>query len=158
MSLKLRITDDMKAAMRGRTNPDEAQRAKETARLGTIRLLLAAIKQKEVDERIELDDAAVGSIVEKLIKQRKDSISQFQAAGRADLVAAEQAELVVLQAYLPEQLSTAEIEAAVVAAIAESGASSAKDMGKVMGLLKPRLAGRADMGQVSALIKTRLAG
>jgi hypothetical protein len=148
MSLKLRITDDMKAAMR----------AKETARLGTIRLLLAAIKQKEVDERIELDDAAVSSIVEKLIKQRKDSISQFQAAGRDDLVAAEQAELVVLQAYLPEQLSTAEVEAAVAAAIAESGASSAKDMGKVMGLLKPRLAGRADMGQVSSLIKARLAG
>jgi uncharacterized protein YqeY len=148
MSLKLRITDDMKAAMR----------AKETARLGTIRLLLAAIKQREVDERTELDDAAVSSIVEKLIKQRKDSISQFQAAGRDDLVAAEQAELVVLQAYLPEQLSTAEVEAAVAAAIAESGASSAKDMGKVMGLLKPRLAGRADMGQVSSLIKARLAG
>ena len=158
MSLKLRITDDMKAAMRGRANPDEAQRARETARLGTIRLLLAAIKQKEVDERIELDDAAVSSIVEKLIKQRKDSISQFQAAGRDDLVAAEQAELVVLQAYLPEQLSAAEVEAAVAVAIAESGASSARDMGKVMGLLKPRLAGRADMGQVSALIKARLAG
>ncbi|HEY9146284.1 MAG TPA: GatB/YqeY domain-containing protein [Thiobacillus sp.] len=148
MSLKARITDDMKTAMR----------AKETARLGTIRLLLAAIKQKEVDERIELDDAAISNIVEKLIKQRKDSISQFQAAGRDDLVAAEQAELAVLQAYLPEQLSAAEVEAAVVAAIAESGASSAKDMGKVMGLLKPRLAGRADMGQVSALIKARLAG
>ncbi|WP_296895347.1 GatB/YqeY domain-containing protein [Thiobacillus sp.] len=148
MSLKARITDDMKTAMR----------AKDTARLGTIRLLLAAIKQKEVDERIELDDAAVSSIVEKLIKQRKDSISQFQAAGRDDLVAAEQAELAVLQAYLPEQLPAAEVEAAVVAAIAESGASSAKDMGKVMGLLKPRLAGRADMGQVSALIKARLAG
>jgi len=148
MSLKLRITDDMKAAMR----------ARETARLGTIRLLLAAIKQKEVDERIELDDAAVSSIVEKLIKQRKDSISQFQAAGRDDLVTAEQAEVVVLQAYLPEQLSAAEVEAAVVAAIAESGAASARDMGKVMGLLKPRLAGRADMGQVSALIKARLAG
>jgi len=148
MSLKARITDDMKTAMR----------AKETARLGTIRLLLAAIKQKEVDERAELDDAAVSSIVEKLIKQRKDSISQFQAAGRDDLVAAEQAELVVLQAYLPEQLSTAEVEAAVAAAIAESGATSAKDMGKVMGLLKSRLAGRADMGQVSALIKARLAG
>ena len=147
MSLKLRITDDMKAAMR----------AKETARLGTIRLLLAAVKQKEVDERTELDDAAVSSIVEKLIKQRKDSISQFQAAGRDDLVAAEQAELAVLQAYLPEQLSAAEVEAAVVTAIAESGATSAKDMGKVMGLLKPRLAGRADMGQVSALIKARLA-
>ncbi len=148
MSLKLRITDDMKAAMR----------AKESARLGTIRLLLAAVKQKEVDERIELDDAAVSSIVEKLIKQRKDSISQFQAAGRDDLVAAEQAELLVLQAYLPEQLSASEVEAAVVAAVAESGASSAKDMGKVMALLKPRLAGRADMGQVSALIKARLAG
>ena len=148
MSLKARITDDMKTAMR----------AKDTARLGTIRLLLAAIKQKEVDERIELDDAAVSSIVEKLIKQRKDSISQFQAAGRDDLVTAEQAELAVLQAYLPEQLSAAEVETAVAAAIAESGASSAKDMGKVMGLLKPRLAGRADMGQVSALIKTRLAG
>jgi len=148
MSLKLRITDDMKAAMR----------AKETARLGTIRLLLAAVKQKEVDERTELDDAAVSSIVEKLIKQRKDSISQFQAAGRTDLVAAEQAELVVLQAYLPEQLSAAEVEAMVDAAIAESGASSARDMGKAMGLLKPRLAGRADMGQVSALIKARLAG
>jgi uncharacterized protein YqeY len=148
MSLKLRITDDMKAAMR----------AKETARLGTIRLLLAAVKQKEIDERIELDDAAVSSIVEKLIKQRKDSISQFQAAGRDDLVAAEQAELVVLQAYLPEQLPPAEIEAAVVAAIAESGAASARDMGKVMALLKPRLAGRADMGQVSMLIKARLAG
>jgi uncharacterized protein YqeY len=146
MSLKLRVTDDMKSAMR----------AKDSARLGTIRLLLAAIKQKEVDERIELDDAAVSSIVEKLIKQRKDSISQFQAAGRDDLVAAEQAELVVLQAYLPEQLSAAEVEAAVVAAIAESGAASAKDMGKVMGLLKSRLAGRADMGQVSALIKARL--
>jgi len=146
MSLKARITDDMKTAMR----------AKEMARLGTIRLLLAAIKQREVDERIELDDAAVSSIVEKLIKQRKDSISQFQVAGRDDLVAAEQAELVVLQAYLPEQLSAAEVEAAVATAIAESGASSAKDMGRVMGLLKPRLAGRADMGQVSALIKARL--
>ncbi len=158
MSLKARITDDMKAAMRGRNNPDEAQRARDTVRLGTIRMLLAAIKQKEIDERIELDDGAVSSIVEKLIKQRKDSISQFQAAGRDDLVAAEQAELVVLQAYLPEQLSAGEIEAAVVAAIAESGATSVKDMGKVMGLLKPRLAGRADMGQVSALIKARLAG
>ena len=147
MSLKARITDDMKTAMR----------AKETARLGTIRLLLAAIKQKEVDDRVELDDAAVSGIVEKLIKQRKDSISQFQAAGRDDLVAAEQAELVVLQAYLPEQLPPAEVEAAVSAAIAESGATSARDMGKVMGLLKSRLAGRADMGQVSALIKTRLA-
>ncbi|MDP2266569.1 MAG: GatB/YqeY domain-containing protein [Thiobacillus sp.] len=148
MSLKLRITEDMKTAMR----------AKDTVRLGTIRLLLAAIKQKEIDERIDLDDTAVSSIVEKLIKQRKDSISQFQAAGRDDLVAVEQAELVILLAYLPEQLSAAEVEAAVVAAIAESGATSAKDMGKVMGLVKPKLAGRADMGQVSALIKARLAG
>lgn len=147
MSLKTRVTDDMKDAMR----------AKDSARLGTIRLLLAAIKQKEVDERIELDDATISSIVEKLIKQRKDSISQFQTAGRDDLVAIEQAELVILQAYLPEQLSSAEVEAAVIAAIAESGATSAKDMGKVMGLLKPRLAGRADMGQVSTLIKAQLA-
>jgi uncharacterized protein len=148
MSLKARVTDDMKNAMR----------AKDTARLGTIRLLLAAVKQREVDERIELNDAAVSSIVEKLIKQRKDSISQFQTAGRDDLVALEQAELLVLQDYLPEQLSSAEVEAAVAVAIAESGAASAKDMGKVMGLLKSRLAGRADMGQVSALIKSRLAG
>ena len=146
MSLKARITDDMKTAMR----------AKEAARLGTIRLLIAAIKQKEVDERVELDDTAVSRIVEKLIKQRKDSISQFQTAGRDDLVAAEQGELAVLQAYLPEQLSAGEIEAAVVAAITESGATSAKDMGKVMGLLKSRLAGRADMSQVSGLIKTHL--
>ena len=148
MSLKARITDDMKAAMR----------AKDAARLGTIRLLLAAIKQKEVDERVELDDTAVAGIVEKLLKQRKDSINQFQAAGRDDLVAAEQSEVAVLQDYLPEQLSAAEVEAAVDAAIAESGAASPKDMGKVMGLVKPRLAGRADMGQVSALIKARLAG
>ncbi len=148
MTLKARISEDMKSAMR----------AKDTVRLGAVRLLLAAIKQKEVDERSEPDDAAITTIVEKLIKQRKDSISQFQAAGRDDLVAAEQAELAVLQAYLPEQLSTAEIEAAVAAAIAESGATSARDMGKVMALLKPRLAGRADMGQVSSLIKAHLAG
>jgi uncharacterized protein len=148
MTLKARISEDMKSAMR----------AKDSVRLGAVRLLLAAIKQKEVDERSEPDDAAITGIVEKLIKQRKDSISQFQAAGRADLVAAEQAELAVLQAYLPEQLSSAEIEAAVAAAIAESGATSARDMGKVMGLLKPRLAGRADMGHVSSLIKAHLAG
>jgi len=147
MTLKARISEDMKSAMR----------AKDTVRLGAVRLLLAAIKQKEVDERSEPDDAAITGIVEKLIKQRKDSISQFQAAGRDDLVAAEQAELAVLQAYLPEQLSNAEIEAVVTAAIAESGATSARDMGKVMALLKPRLAGRADMGQVSSLIKAHLA-
>jgi len=155
MTLKARITEDMKSAMRARA--DETQRAKETLRLGTIRLLLAAIKQREVDERIELDDTAVSSIIEKLIKQRRDSISQFQTAGRQDLVDAEQAELAILQAYMPEQLSAAEVDVAVAAAVAESGATSAKDMGKVMGLLKSRLAGRADMGQVSALIKAKLA-
>ena len=133
-----------------------AMRSKETVRLGTIRLLLAAIKQREVDERIELDDPAVSAIIEKLIKQRRDSISQFQTANRTDLVNAEQAELTILQTYLPEQLTAAEVEAAVTAAITESGAASAKDMGKVMGLLKSRLAGRADMGQVSALIKAKL--
>lgn len=133
-----------------------AMRAKETLRLGTIRLLLAAVKQREVDERIELADTAISAIVEKLIKQRRDSISQFQTAGRQDLVDTEQAELAILQTYMPEQLSAAEVDAAVAAAVAESGATSAKDMGKVMGLLKPRLAGRADMGQVSALIKARL--
>lgn len=158
MSLKARITEDMKAAMRGRTAADETQRAREATRLATLRLLLAAIKQKEVDERTELDDAAVSAVVEKLIKQRKDSITQFRAAGRDDLVAAEEGELAVLQAYLPEQLSPAEVEAAVAAAIAEAGAFGMKDMGKVMGLVKPRLAGRADMAQVSALIKNRLAG
>ena len=154
-TLKARITEDMKSAMRARA--DETQRAKETLRLGTIRLLLAAVKQREVDERIELDDAAVSGIIEKLIKQRRDSISQFQTAGRQDLVDAEQAELAILQAYLPEPLSAAEVDAAVSAAVAESGAASVKDMGKVMGLLKTRLAGRADMGQVSALIKAKLA-
>ena len=147
-SLKERITEDMKSAMR----------AKDTLRLGTIRLLLAAMKQREVDERIELDDAAVSAIIEKLIKQRRDSISQFQTAGRQDLVDGEQAELAILQAYLPEPLSPAEVDAAVSAAVAESGAASVKDMGKVMALLKARLAGRADMGQVSALIKAKLAG
>ena len=147
-SLKERITEDMKSAMR----------AKDTLRLGTIRLLLAAMKQREVDERIELDDAAISGIIEKLIKQRRDSISQFQTAGRQDLVDGEQAELAILQAYLPEPLSPAEVDAAVSAAVAESGAASVKDMGKVMALLKARLAGRADMGQVSALIKAKLAG
>ena len=150
----------MKSAMRARADESatQTQRAHETLRLGTIRLLLAGIKQREVDERIELDDAAVSAIIEKLSKQRRDSISQFQTAGRADLVAAEQAELAILQTYMPEQLSTTEVEAAVTTAIAESGASSAKDMGKVMGLLKSRLAGQADMGQVSALIKAKLTG
>ena len=142
MSLKEQITEDMKNAMR----------AKDTGRLGTIRLLLAAMKQKEVDERIELDDAAVIAIVEKLIKQRKDSISQFQAANREDLVAIENAELVVLQAYMPAQMSEAEVAAVVAKAVAEVGATGPQDMGKVMGVVKPQLAGKADMGVVSAQV------
>ena len=146
MSLKEQITEDMKNAMR----------AKETGRLGTIRLLLAAMKQREVDERIELDDEAVIAIVEKLIKQRKDSISQFQAAGRDDLVAIENAELVVLQAYMPAQMSEAEVAAVVAEAVAQVGATGAQDMGKVMGIVKPKLAGKADMGIVSAQVKAAL--
>ena len=147
MSLKEQITEDMKNAMR----------AKDTGRLGTIRLLLAAMKQKEVDERIELDDAAVIAIVEKLIKQRKDSISQFQAANREDLVAIENAELVVLQAYMPAQMSEAEVAALVAKVVAEVGATGPQDMGKVMGVVKPQLAGKADMGVVSAQVKAALA-
>ncbi|MGV2290879.1 GatB/YqeY domain-containing protein [Trinickia sp. YCB016] len=147
MSLKDRINDDMKAAMR----------ARETGRLGTVRLLLAAIKQREVDEQITLDDAAVTAVVDKMIKQRKDSIAQFEAAGRADLVAQESAELAVLAAYMPEQLSDAEIAAEVQAAVAQTGAAGPQDMGKVMGVLKGKLAGRADMTAVSALVKAALA-
>ncbi len=147
MSLKVRINDDMKAAMR----------ARETERLGTIRLLLAAIKQREVDERIELDDAGVTAAIDKMIKQRKDSISQFEAAGRSDLVAKESAELAVLSAYMPAQLSDAEIAAELQAAIAQTGAAGPQDMGKVMGVLKPKLAGRADMTAVSAQVKAALA-
>jgi uncharacterized protein len=146
MSLKDQITEDMKNAMR----------AKDTARLGTIRLLLAAMKQKEVDERIELDDGAVIAIIEKLIKQRKDSISQFQAAKRDDLVVIENAELIVLQAYMPEQMSEAEVAAVVAKAVAEVGATGPQDMGKVMGLVKSQLAGKADMGVVSAQVKAAL--
>jgi uncharacterized protein YqeY len=146
MSLKDQITEDMKNAMR----------AKDTARLGTIRLLLAAMKQREVDERIELDDGAVVAIIEKLIKQRKDSISQFQAAKRDDLVAIENAELIVLQAYMPEQMSEAEVAAVVAKAVAEVGATGPQDMGKVMGLVKSQLAGKADMGVVSAQVKAAL--
>ncbi|QWD92948.1 GatB/YqeY domain-containing protein [Polynucleobacter asymbioticus] len=147
MSLKDQITEDMKTAMR----------AKEVTRLGTIRLLLAAIKQREVDERVVVDDAGVLAIVEKLIKQRKDSIEQFAKAGRDDLVAVEQSEMVILQDYLPEQLSDAEIAAAVSAAVSSSGASGPQDMGKVIGILKPQLAGKADMGKVSGLVKAALA-
>jgi uncharacterized protein YqeY len=148
MSLKERITEDMKAAMR----------AKDAARLGAIRFLQAAIKQKEVDERVEADDAAVLAIVDKLIKQRRDSITQFEAAGRRDLVDKEQAELALLQGYLPQQLTDAELEAAVDAVLAESGATGAAAMGKVMPVLKPRIAGRADIGKASALVKKKLVG
>jgi len=146
MSLKAQIQEDVKTAMK----------AKEAARLSTLRMLTAAMKQKEVDERIELDDAAVLAIVEKLIKQRKDSIEQFGKASRQDLVDAETAELAVLTAYLPAQLSEAEVLAAIEAAIASTGAAGPKDMGKLMGVLKPQLAGKADMGKVSALVKQRL--
>jgi uncharacterized protein YqeY len=134
-----------------------AMRAKQSDRLSAIRLLLAAIKQKEVDERITLDDAAVLGIVEKLIKQRNDSIEQFEKAGRADLAGKEKDERELLRGYLPQQMSDAELSAAIDAAIAESGATGPQAMGKVMALLKPRLAGRADLGKVSALVKQRLA-
>lgn len=147
MALKDRIQDDMKAAMR----------AKQADRLLAIRMLLAAIKQKEVDERISLDDAQVVAVAEKLIKQRKDSISAFQAAGRADLVAKESAELDVLAAYLPKQADAAEVDAAIEAAVQASGAAGAQDMGKVMAVLKAKLAGRTDMAKLSALVKARLA-
>ena len=146
MSLKDRITDDMKAAMR----------AKESDRLSGIRMLLAAIKQREVDERIEMTDSDVVAVIEKLIKQRRDSISQFQAANRLDLAAKEQAELTIYQAYMPEAMGDAQIDAAIAAAIATTGAAGMKDMGKVMAELKPKLAGRADMGKVSGLIKAKL--
>jgi uncharacterized protein YqeY len=146
MTLKERITEDMKAAMR----------AKETARLSTVRLLLSAMKQKEVDERVELTDADVLSIIEKMVKQRRESIAQFEKANRQDLAAAEKFEIDVLSAYLPKQMSDAEVEQAVAAGIAEAGASAMKDMGKVMALLKPRLAGKADMAKVSSLLKARL--
>ncbi|APR37888.1 GatB/YqeY domain-containing protein [Paraburkholderia sp. SOS3] len=147
MSLKVRINDDMKAAMR----------AREAERLGTIRLLLAAIKQREVDDRIELDDAGVTAVIDKMIKQRKDSISQFETAGRTDLVAKEKGELDVLAAYMPAQMSDDEIAAEVQAAVAQTGAAGPQDMGKVMGVLKPKLAGRADMTAVSAKVKAALA-
>ncbi len=147
MSLKDQITEDMKSAMR----------AKEAERLGTIRLLLAAIKQKEVDERITLDDAAVVTVVDKLIKQRKDSIAQYSQAGRTDLADKESAELAVLEGYLPARLSEQEVAAEVVAIVAELGASGPGDMGKVMGAVKQRLAGKADMGVVSAAVKQALA-
>lgn len=135
-----------------------AMRAKDSARLGAIRLLLAALKQKEVDERVELSDADVLSIIEKMMKQRRESVAQYQAAGRQDLADAEKFEIGVLTAYLPQQMDETEIAAAVAAALTESGAASVKDMGKAMALLKSRLAGRADMAKVSALVKARLGG
>ena len=148
MSLKERINEDMKAAMR----------AGEAAKRDAIRLLLAAIKQKEVDERIVLDDAAVVAVIDKMLKQRRDSITQYAAAGRDDLVAAEKFEAEVLAAYMPAALSEAEIDAAVAVAIAATGAAAPGDMGKVMAVLKPKLAGRADMTEVSKLVKKTLAG
>ena len=146
MTLKERISEDMKAAMK----------AKETARLAAIRLLLAAIKQKEVDKQVTLDDAAIAAVIDKMLKQRKDSITQYEAADRQDLVDAEKAEVEVLSAYKPAGLSEAEVAAAVAAAVADSGAAGAADMGKVMAILKPLLAGKADMAEVSKLVKARL--
>jgi uncharacterized protein len=148
MTLKSRITEDMKAAMR----------AHEAERLSTIRMLLAAIKQREVDERIELTDADVLAVIEKMVKQRKDSITQFEAGKRPDLAAKERAEIDVLHAYMPAQATDAEIDAEIAAALAVSGASGMAAMGKVMAVLKPKLAGRADMGAVSARVKTKLTG
>lgn len=148
MTLKERIQEDMKAAMR----------ARDAARLSAIRLLLAAMKQKEVDERQPLADADVLGIIEKMVKQRRESIAQFEKAGRQDLADQEKFEIGVLGGYLPQQMGEAEIAQAVAAAVSEAGAASVKDMGKVMALLKPRLAGRADMGKVSALVKAKLGG
>ncbi len=148
MSLKERITDDMKAAMR----------SGEKERLGTIRMITAAIKQREVDERITLDDAQVISTLEKMIKQRRESVAQFLAGKRQDLVDKETAEIALLQSYMPSALGEGEIDALIGAAITASGAASIKDMGKVMGLIKPQVAGRADMGAIGAKIKARLGG
>jgi uncharacterized protein YqeY len=148
MSLKETITEDMKTAMR----------AKDSERLATIRLLLAAMKQKEVDERVELDDAMVVAIVDKMVKQRKDSIAAFTTGGRPDLADKEAAEIKVIEGYLPQRMSAEETTAAVKAIVAELGASGPGDMGKVMGVVKTRLAGKADMGQVSAAVKAALTG
>ena len=148
MSLKARITEDMKTAMK----------AKEAGRLAAIRLLLAAIKQKEVDERTELDEAAISAVIEKLVKQRKDSVTQYEAAGRNDLADVEKAEITILSAYLPEKMSSDEVAAAVAAAVAATGAKGPADMGKLMAVLKPQLAGKADMAEVSKLVKAALAG
>ncbi|WP_114241601.1 GatB/YqeY domain-containing protein [Dyella sp. C9] len=148
MTLKQQLTEDMKTAMRGG----------DKHRLGVIRLILAAVKQREVDERIELDDAQTLAVLEKMVKQRKDSISQYEAASRQDLADVERAEMVVIEGYLPAKLSEEEIDALITAALAETGASSARDMGKVVAAVKEKAAGRADMGVVSGRIKARLAG
>ncbi len=148
MSLKQQLIEDMKAAMK----------SGDKHTLGVVRLINAAIKQREVDERIELDDTAVLAAMEKMVKQRKDSVSQFDAAGRDDLASIERAEIVVIEKYLPTKLGEAEILAAIDAAMAETGASGQADMGKLMGVLKPKLAGKADMGLVSALVKKKFAG
>jgi uncharacterized protein YqeY len=146
LSLKQQITEDMKSAMR----------AKETARLGAIRLLLAAMKQKEVDERVELNDADVLAIIDKMLKQRRDSITQYEAAGRQELADVEKFEISVLQTYMPQQMSEAEVAAAIAQAVTASGAAGVQDMGKVMAILKPQLAGRADLGKVSGQVKAAL--
>ena len=146
MSLKQQITEDMKSAMR----------AKETARLGAIRLLLAAMKQKEVDERVELSDADVLAIIDKMLKQRRDSITQYEAAGRQELADVEKFEISVLQTYMPQQMSEVEVAAAIAQAVVASGAAGVQDMGKVMTILKPQLAGRADLGKVSGQVKAAL--
>ena len=148
MPLREQVTEDMKTAMK----------ARETEKLGAIRLLLSAVKQREVDERITLDDAGVIAVIEKMIKQRKDSISQFEKAARQDLADKEKFEIGVLEAYMPKQLSAAEVDAIIAEALAESGAKSPADMGKVMAIVKPKLAGRADMGKVSGLVKGKLTG
>jgi len=148
MQLRERVTEDVKLAMKGR----------ETERLGTLRLLTAAMKQREVDERITLDDAGVVAVIEKMLKQRNDSVAQYEKAGRQDLADAEKREMAILQAYLPQQLPQAEVEAIVAEAVAAAGAAAPSDMGKVMAIVKPKLAGRADMGRVSALVKAKLAG
>lgn len=148
MSLKAAVTEDMKTAMR----------AKDAPRLSTIRLLLAAIKQREVDERKDLSDADIVSVIEKMIKQRRDSVEQYTKGNRQDLADIEQAEIVVLQGYMPRAMSDAEVDAAIAAALAASGAKGMADMGKLMAVLKPQLAGKADMGKVSALVKAKLSG
>ncbi|MHB8680144.1 MAG: GatB/YqeY domain-containing protein [Rudaea sp.] len=147
MSLKTQLTEDMKAAMKGGDKD----------RLGTIRLINAAIKQREVDERIQLDDAQVLAVLEKMLKQRRDSITQFEAAGRTDLADKEKAEVGVIQTYMPAQLGAAEVDAIIAATIVESAATGPKDMGKVMGLVKSKVAGRTDMGKLSELVKAKLA-